>query len=280
MKIAVLPAVTVMAVLLSGSCSVERAVEREAVQPLSEVGLLRHPETGREVIFVPMRHMGSRERYDATRQYLDTLKRRGWVIFHEGVAAVPFHVDTVNDLPLAILFDTLGMYLTRADRPRFDTMMRKCRRMLGYMVNRCGYADTANLSLKSDVSLRRRYISQNSELLGATTDRDIWCDYSLADAIEVCERRYGEIHLTDYDFTTGLYEKYEPEERADGRARNYFTLHARNDYVVRRIRTSRHQRIAVVYGSSHSFGIIWRLKKHGGYRLVRSYDAAADVTSD
>ncbi len=252
-------------------CSMERAVQREAEHPLADVEGLVNPATGREVIFVPMRHFGAAERFEATRRYLDTLKNEGWVIFHEGVVKVPYHIDTVNDIPKTAL-DTVGAAVTRAHRSRMDTLARKCRRMLGYWVGGRGYADSANLSLPDRIT-RRDYASQSNDRLGATTERDIWVDYTIADIVDVCEKKYGGIKLTEYDFRTGLYEKYEPEEEADGRMRSYFMLHARNDYVVSRIQQSSHPRIAVVYGSMHSFGIVWQLKSKHGFKAVKRYDA-------
>ena len=55
--------------------------------------------------------------------------------------------------------------------------------------------------------------------------------------------------------------------------RSYYTLFARNDYLVRRIVESSRPKIVVVYGAGHSFGVLWQLKKFHGYKPDKRYKA-------
>lgn len=99
------------------------------------------------------------------------------------------------------------------------------------------------------------------ELLGLTTDKDIWIDYSIYDMMDLYEKRYGEVELSEYDFATDLMERYEPmDEKPSTTGILRLVLYPRNEYVVRRIVDSQRPRIAVIYGSGHMPGIKYYLK--------------------
>lgn len=263
--------------LFLGSCALFRGVRWNSEHPLRGVERFVHP-AGREVIYVPMRHLSSKSGYAAIRRFLDSLKEEGFVTFCEKVMAVPYGVDTVSDIAVREIDGVLeALWERRApgDSLRLDTLLRKSRRLLGFMLSPEGYADTANASL--DVlgrgpEERSGYVSQSDSLLGTTTGRDIWVDYTLADLVAATERRFGEIELTEYDFATPLLSPYRPDMRIRGQIVGYFTLFARNDYLVRRIVASPHPKIAVVYGAAHSYGVGWQLRKFHGFRRDKRYN--------
>lgn len=259
-----------------GSCAMFRGTQWYANHPLQEVQKLIDPATGKEVVFIPMKHMSSERNYTETRLYLDSMKAKGYVTFFEGVINVPFHIDTIDEIDAVKLYATLDIKMAPADSMHLDTLLRKCRRVMGCMLGEGGYADPVNASLKGSAKKRSRYVSQTNETLGLSTERDIWADYSLADLVEICEKKYGEIKLTDYDFETGLYEKYEPDKRISLRVEDYFTLFARNDLIIRKVTESRRPKIAVIYGSNHSFGVVYLLKKEHGFRTDKRYKAQND----
>ncbi len=91
-------------------------------------------------------------------------------------------------------------------------------------------------------------VIQSDSLLGLTTDQDIWVDYSLADYIEVYEKEYGAIVLSQYDFDTPLHAQYKQK----GTNGPVFLNFPRTDYVERRIINSSHPKIVVVYGRAHT----------------------------
>lgn len=227
--------------------------------------------TGKEVVLVPMRHLSTADSYAKVREYIDILKADGYVTFCEGVMRVPYHLDTVREISMSELYkfsDTVT--LTDAELQRLDTIIRKDRRIMGSYIGKDGYADPDNKSLP-ERNKKQKYVSQTLELLGLTTDKDIWIDYSIYDMIGLYEKRYGEIELSEYDFATGLMERYEPVDgkpSTNGMLR--LVLYPRNEYVVRRIVDSQQQRIAVIYGSGHMPGIKYYLKRHG-FRPVRGY---------
>lgn len=229
---------------------------------------LVQPQTGKRVSVLQMRHFDSPDRYAATRRCLDSLKAAGYVIFYESLHLVPFHIDTIGDVTIPQL-RAMPIGCSRTDSLLRDTLLRKCRRMLGFMIGEKGYEDAENesLSLKSRNGKR---VWQSMELLGLTTEKDLWVDYSMHDIVEVFERKHGPILLTEYDFRIGLTQKYTPPVKVQPRQQDDFSLFLRNDYLVRRVAQSEHPRIAVVYGAAHTPGIVWQLKKRHGFKTDKS----------
>ncbi len=258
-------------VLLS-SCSIYHR-HRYETNPLIGVQKMTDPTTGKEVILVPMRHLSTADSYARLRDYIDMLKAGGYVTFCEGVMRMPYHMDTVNEISMSELyrfFDTVTF--TAAELQRLDTIIRKDRRVMGSYIGRGGYADPDNKSLP-ERNKKQKYVSQTLELLGLTTDKDIWIDYSIYDMMALYEKRYGEVKLSEYDFATDLMERYEPmDEKPSTSGMLRLVLYPRNEYVVRRIVDSQRPRIAVIYGSGHMPGIKYYLKKHG-FRPTRGYKA-------
>ncbi len=255
-------------VCLTSCVTFHAGTQKRAEDPLHDVVKLVHPATGKEVIYVSMQHLSSRDGYARLREYLDGRKAEGYVTFCEGVIPVPFHIDTLCEINQQEI-SRMEFTFSTEDSLRLDTLYRKCRRMLGFMTGVKGYADPDNKSL---IIKNKEYVSQRSDLLGLTTEQDLWVDYSLRDIVEVCERKYGEIPLTAYDWQTGLFEQYQPEEQSPQIMRSYFTVFARNNYLVRRIVESPRQKIVVVYGAGHYFGVIGQLKNNG-FRKERHYKA-------
>lgn len=219
---------------------------------------------GKEVILVPMRHVGKQKRYDEIHAYLDALKADGYVTFFELPVGAYFHVDTISDISYSNLLaikDTISTP-TRADTLLLDTLYRKMRRVVGIIPN---------------VEYKYRYKNlaiQSNENLGQTTDRDIWVDYSIYDLIERYEQEYGPVPLSDYDFEIALNDTLYNRKRSTGSTHSWaFLLHYRNDLLERRILESKHQKIAVVYGAAHTRDIKLTLRFLRGFALDKKYNA-------
>ena len=264
--------ITLASTVLLTSCSIYTRHHYET-NPLSGVQKMASPTTGKEVVLVPMRHLSTAGSYAKLRDYIDILKADGYVTFCEGVMRMPYHMDTVREISMAELYrfcDTVTF--TDAELQRLDTIIRKDRRVMGSYIGKGGYADPDNQSLP-ERNKKQKYVSQTLELLGLTTDRDIWIDYSIYDMMGLYEKRYGEVELSEYDFATGLMERYEPmDDKPSTNGKLRLVLYPRNEYVVRRIIGSQRPRIAVIYGSGHMPGIKYYLKKHG-FRQTRGYKA-------
>ena len=243
-----------------GSVVLSPVMQTTPRQTLSHVSKWLDTARGRELILVPMVHRGKAKDYAAIKDYLDTLKARGYVLFCEGCAAVPFHIDTIADVSmpnLQILKDTL--HLTGTDSIRLDTLLRKFRRL-------------TRLNLQHLYDASKLQILQSGEVLGMTTDQDLWVDYTLADLLEVYEKERGEVLLTQYDFDTPLGDKYKRPKKL-WQNRDALLIAVRNRYLERRIVESSHPKIAVVYGAGHFLWISHDLRWCYGYTKDKTYNA-------
>ncbi|WP_418982184.1 hypothetical protein [Alistipes sp.] len=221
--------------------------------------------TGREIILVPMIHIASEEQYARVRDYLDRLKADGFVTFFESLFAAPFPIDTLGELSYAeVIALKERTLLTGEDSLRVDMLWRKCRRILG-------------TDIRSDFRNKREQrggVIQSAELLGLTTERDIWVDYPLQDLVRLYEKRYGPVPLTAPDFAIALddpdYELPEENEKPDT---YHFLQGDRNDYLLRRLMRSSHPKIAVVYGAAHTHRLKIDLSSSHGFTVDRKYRA-------
>lgn len=185
---------------------------------------LKHPETGREVVIIGMIDVEKPEFFGEIRQYLDSVKREGYVVFYEGIER----------------------YDDDDDPARLDTVRRKLRRVEG--TNPDHYYDK--------ISLPKRYELQSIEVLGLTTDRDFNVDMTIDEMVTEYERRYGEIVLTDYDWQTGLGEKYKRRKSGKQEYSSYdMERTIRDDYITEEALNSPHEKIVLLYGASHWFSL-------------------------
>ena len=101
-----------------------RAVEGKATL------MVNHTEE-REVILIPMMHTGRPAYYQKVKNYLDTLRHRGYVVYYEGLGTVDPRM-----LP-----DSL--------RPKYDTIQRKFRRVTGMHLTGYDRKDNPSLPFKT-----------------------------------------------------------------------------------------------------------------------------------
>ena len=84
--------------------------------------------------------------------------------------------------------------------------------------------------------------------------------------IEIYEKKYGPIKLTDCDWETDYLEKYEcetvPKIRTDD-----ILVYTRNDTIEKRVYESKLKKIALVYGEKH-FNFIKGGFQQNGYKEV------------
>lgn len=184
-------------------------------------------ENDRTVVVISMIHVQKPEFYAEVKECLDSLKAEGYVVFYEIVQSrEPRQDKELSD-------------------EQFEYAL-KFRRLTGY--------DFGQNRNKQPRGLRTgRYVKQSVDLLGLTTEQDIWADMYLEDLIDMYEDQYGEVELTDYDRSTPLAEDYEWKKGYGHNGSSYFLLmHLyRDKYLADMISESDHSRIVVVFGSAH-----------------------------
>ncbi len=197
---------------------------------------LRHPETGREIIMIGMIHIEKPEFFEEIKEYLDSVKREGYVVFYEGVR------DGEEG----------------ADPCRIDTVLRKFRRVAGLDVD---YFYTKQLSYG-------KYVMQSLERLGLSTDRDINVDMTIDEMVTAYEKEYEEISLTDYDWQTDLSEKYKWRKSGKQRYNEYAMIHTLRDrHIIENVDKSPYDKIVLLYGASHWFNL-YPPFRDAGYEVV------------
>ena len=261
-------AAIIAAYSLCGCSKIIYTVYNPVDKTLNRVSRLTNEAHGKEVLLVPMCHLGTEAHYAKVRNYLDSLKNEGYVTFCEGVLRLPYSMDTANVVTCADLLQLHPQFDTD-DSLRIDTLLRKFRWVTGYGFQR--YDTTADKNLVPRKFQKKGYIQQSCKLLGQVTDKDIWVDYSLSDIIGNYERKHGEIPLSEYDFATSFDEAYTMQASATPRNIYEITNSSRNDLVTRRILDTPYEKIAVVYGGTHTRMLKLYLRFLHGYELDKKY---------
>lgn len=189
---------------------------------------------GREVATVPMVHVNKPEFYEMTKRKIDSLRNDGYQVFYEGINS-----DVTDSLQL-------------------DILMRKFRQVTGFAL--MDYMDEENEAFKS--LQKKRYVSQSDVDYGVNTDIDQHADLYLEQMIEMYEKRYGEIVLTDCDYKTRLGKKYRCS-KVDKNKRYYLLSGIRNSHVINKIEESDAEKIVLVFGRNHIMDIYSIIRKRG-----------------
>ena len=254
----------------ASSCSLlvnSISVSAYADKSLSQAQRYVDTVNDREIIFVPMCHLGTEQGYAATKAYLDTLKANGYVVFFELVHLM--HIDPQSEVTGAQLSEMTDAFDPTPDElQRIDTLLRKFRAILGFSIA-TGYNDPSNKSMPAKYT-KSGYVTQTCEMLGLTTERDILTDYSLDVLVDLYEQEYGVIELTEYDFATGLNEKYRNPHRLNSWS---FTMEYRDDLLRQRLLESPYPKIAVAFGRAHTRSVARDMRYLHGYEKDKKFKA-------
>lgn len=206
------------------------------------------------VVLIPMFHVAKPAHYKKINDYLDTLKSHGYVTFGEGCMPSDRFTDTL-DIPL---YRDVGDLYSPVDSMKLDTLYRKMRKIMGHDIDSQHDRIASRWNRTTQVSVMQMY-----------GDRDYWVDETYADLIKDFETRYGEIELSSYDFECSIdSEKYKGKED-----KRWVSVRSNNDSycsirIARCIFESSFDKIAVVYGYSHTHRLYWFVLPEKGYKLV------------
>jgi hypothetical protein len=176
------------------------------------------------VLFIGMTHLAKPSFFNDVKEQIDSLRSEGYVFFKEGVY---FEENT-----------------TAAQK---DTLQRKFRQLIGLTIG--DYTDQDNKSLTKYFS-SGDYMMQSDSLIGLNSE-DFSVDLSYNEMIDIHEKKYGSINLTDCDWSTDMYAPY---ECTDGNAfkKSFHVVDiARTDFLYETVLKSDHKKIAIVYGAGH-----------------------------
>ena len=191
------------------------------------------------VAYIPMTHVGKKEFYADIKNKVDSLQYNGYIVLMESVKVR----DSLTG-------------------PQKDTLRRKVRRLLGVDLNGKGYLDTINGTLMGiKFKNKQGLINQPPYYkLGVDTLKGRREDVPINVLLKAYEEQYGEISLTDCDFTTPLGNKYNCMREVNNWM-NEFVLGYRNRHLAAAIIDESNQKIAVLYGAMHHGGLLEELTK-------------------
>jgi hypothetical protein len=187
-----------------------------------------------------MHHIGKKQFYDGVYNLTDSLGRKGYVSYYEGVA------DGVLD----------------------STVVRKFRKIMGMYISKQGYLDTTTNTLAGKFKVNRDYVNQpKPERLISVNSKSYKADVNLTELISVFESERGEIILDSCDIASpieGIFkcDSYRKSRKEDFKVfKKDFALNYRDKYLAKRIDTSSYNKIIVIYGRAHYEGLYAELKK-------------------
>lgn len=193
-----------------------------------------YEKENRVVATIPMLHVNKPVFYEMTKRKIDSLRNDGYVVFYESIDSKV------------------------TDSLKLDLLMRKFRQVTGFAL--IDYMDSENESFKS--LQKAKYVSQAEVDYGVNYKTDYHADLYLEQMIEVFEKRFGEIKLTDCDTTTPLGKKYKCS-KVDN-SKEYFILNEiRDHHVLDQIEKSTSQKIVIVFGRIHIMDLHSKIQKLG-----------------
>ena len=200
----------------------------------------------KQIIFLPMHHIGKKEFYNDVQKRIDSLLLQGYVVYYENVRPVK-NIDSLYK----------------------DTLLRKARKITGIdFVNAKksgGYIDTINNTImgKKIRNLSEYHLVNQPRSLFDFSDspriRNI--DANFVQLITACENKYGPINLKKYDYETNFGQKYNLKYKShDKKLNEYFLTEFRNSIISNEILYDKHDKIILMYGAKHFDGILENLQ--------------------
>lgn len=177
-----------------------------------------------QIVYIGTTHLAKPSFFVEVREQVDSLRNEGFVFVKEGVSIAE-----------------------GTSKEEVDTLRRKLRQLIGLSIG--DYSNKENKSLPKLYS-NNDYIMQTDSLLGLNF-RDQRVDLTYNEMIAAHEEKYGEIVLTDCDWKTDMFDKYDCR---DGNAYDqsfYVVDILRTDHVVDYVLNTDAKKVAVVYGASH-----------------------------
>ena len=204
------------------------------------VKLSKVSDDEKEIVFIPMHHVGTSLFYADVRKKIDSLKQEGYFFYTELVKSDKKDTSTIRKM-----IKLTGIPFSKDKTP--------------------GYKNFIDSIYKGRVKLKKEIIDQPSNSgfgLDSTNSKKV--DVTSKEIIDYYEKKYGNIILEPCDFEKSFYEKTNCKSKTiTKKAKDDAILDFRNANVVNTILKDSHKKIAIIYGANHFKGIKEALVKQG-----------------
>ena len=203
------------------------------------------------IIFIPMHHVGRLEFYDDVANKIDSLQNQGYTVFYESVA-------DENQI------DSLVML----------TSVKKLRKIMRFFPQEHkGYIDTTTNVIAGKLKYRGKHKLINQPAyaeLNVDQSTALKADIGLTELINAFEKHNGTIKLDSCDLTTSLtgerYKCKKVKKRLMKIFEREYIIDYRNKFLAESIINSKKNKVLVVYGDAHFYGLYFQL-----FSLDKSY---------
>lgn len=204
-----------------------------------EVKISRLQNESREVVFIPMHHVGTKAFYADVSEKIDSLERLGYHFYTEQVRG--FAIDTVSVL--------------------------KLRKLTGVPFSKkgTGYLVMIDSLYSGKVKYKKELVNQPKyKEMGVDSLRNSNVDVTITEIINYYENKYGEIKLEPCDYETAMEAKPTCKGKSfDKKQTTDAILNFRNEHILAEFQKDPHTKIAIIYGAKHFIGIKEELLKLG-----------------
>lgn len=229
-------------VFISCGAIVNKALQRTGVLEDTPFIEYRSSDT-KEIAFIHMHHIGTEPFYHTVANKVDSLQRKGYISFYEGVANAK-EIDSIEN----------------------DIIERKVRKIIGLVPQ--NYYDSISNKIAGRIKYKgdKKLINQPTySQLNVDTITAVKADVELKLMIEKFEQDYGVVELTECDRNTSLNnKKYECKvlkKDLSKKFREEIILNYRNEYLANQIVNTKSDKILVIYGANHFKGLWMELDK-------------------
>ena len=193
----------------------------------------------REVVFIPMHHIGTKLFYADVKSKVDSLENLGFYFYTE---------------------------MVKGDKK--DTLTKlKYRKITGlpFSKNNKGYMEIFDSIYDGKIKYKKELISQPTYYnLGVDSLKSKTADVTMKVLIDYYESKYGIIQLEQCDYETSIYQKSSCKKKSiNKKAFHEVVLLFRNKNILNELSNDTHSKIAIIYGAKHFIGIKEELLKLG-----------------
>lgn len=211
-------------------------ISKKSIQ--KDIKVLKNKNSNSTIVFLPMIHIGKKDYYTSIEKVIDSLRKEEYSIYYESIA-MSKDIDTLIQ----------------------KKYYKKFRKFIGFHIT----LDKDNKSLPSYTN-KKNYIYQDYSLMGLKR-YDKVLDVPINELIDIYEKKYGLIKLTECDIETPLNKQYKCKTEYKNKS---FTITnvLRDSYITDSVLNLKTKKNVLIYGKQHWYFIYPELIKNG-YELVK-----------